>query len=173
YFISVAYYLNLFGAFAVSLTPLDDPLYARQVTSGVLLLVLAVGWTSGFGALERMEQVTVSIKLAIILGLLVGLLAYVSGQARAGALVLNPPHATGWGALTLGFGLIVTVQGFETSRYLGERYDAAMRIRSMRLAQLVATVIYMIYICLLAYAFPTGRMELNETAIIQLMEVVA
>ncbi|QEW21697.1 hypothetical protein LA6_003909 [Marinibacterium anthonyi] len=173
YFISVAYYLNLFGAFAVSLTDLSDPVHARQVTSGVLLVILLVGWTSGFGALERMEQVTVSIKLAIILGLLVGLVIYFTGQAQAGALVLNPAHQTGWSALTLGFGLIVTVQGFETSRYLGDEYDGAMRIRSMRLAQIVATAIYMIYIGLLAYAFPTGRMELNETAIIDLMAVVA
>lgn len=173
YFISVSYYLNLFGAFAVSLTDLSDPVHAREVTSGVLLVILLVGWTSGFGALERMEQITVSIKLAIIFGLLVGLVIYFSGQVRDGALVLNAAQQTGWGAVTLGFGLIVTVQGFETSRYLGEEYDAAMRIRSMRLAQIIATLIYMIYIGLLAYAFPVGRMELNETAIIDLMEVVA
>jgi hypothetical protein len=30
--------------------------------------------------------------------------------------------------VTLAFGLIVTVQGFETSRYLGSTYDAATRI---------------------------------------------
>ncbi|MEK9751843.1 MAG: hypothetical protein VW338_01335 [Rhodospirillaceae bacterium] len=37
-----------------------------------------------------------------------------------------------WRAMTLGFGLIVTVQGFETSRYLGDEYDATTRNRSMR-----------------------------------------
>ena len=173
YVISVSYYLNLFGAFAVSLTSLNSPVHAKQVTSAVLLLVLVVGWSRGFGALERMEQVSVSIKLAIILGLLVGLTQYVGGRAVAGDLVLNPPRATGWHAVALAFGLIVTVQGFETTRYLGDSYDARTRIRAMRLAQGLATLIYMIYIGLLAYSFRVDRMALTETAIIQLMDQVA
>lgn len=173
YVISVSYYLNLFGAFAVSLTPLNSPLHAREVTSAVLLLILVVGWARGFGALERMEQVSVSIKLAIILGLLVGLTQYVAGRAVAGELVLNPAKMTGWQAVALTFGLIVTVQGFETTRYLGETYDAPTRVRAMRLAQGLATLIYMVYIGLLAYSFRVDRMVLSETAIIQLMEQVA
>ncbi|WP_323780734.1 hypothetical protein [Thalassovita sp.] len=173
YIISVAYYLNLFGAFAVSLTTYNSPTAAKEMTSAVFLLVLVVGWTRGFGALERMEQISVSVKLAIILGLLVGLAQYFARQAGAGTLVLNPPRLTGWPAVTLAFGLIVTVQGFETTRYLGAVYDARTRIRAMRLAQLLATLIYMVYIGLLAYAFPASHMALNETAIIQLMELVA
>jgi hypothetical protein len=43
------------------------------VTSGVFTLVLVVGWTKGFKALERMEQITVGVKLSIIAGLLFGL----------------------------------------------------------------------------------------------------
>lgn len=173
YVISVAYYLNLFGAFAVSLTSYENPTAAKEMTSAVLLFLLVVGWTRGFGTLERMEQVSVSLKLAIILGLLVGLTQYFTLQAGAGNLVLNPPRLTGWSAVTLGFGLIVTVQGFETTRYLGEAYDARTRIRAMRVAQILAALIYMVYIGLLAYAFPTERMTLNETAIIELMELVA
>ena len=173
YVISVAYYLNLFGAFAVSLTPLNGSDHAREVTTAVFLLVLAVGWTRGFGALERMEQITVSLKLAIILGLLVGLAQFFAHQAAGGELVLNPPRLGGWAAVTLGFGLIVTVQGFETARYLGETYDAPTRIRAMRLAQGLATAIYMIYIALLAYTFRADHVPLTETAIIGLMEQVA
>jgi len=75
--------------------------------------------------------------------------------------------------VTLAFGLIVTVQGFETSRYLGANYRADVRIRSMRLAQAISTVIYMIYIVLLAYAFKPGEIALTETAIIDMMAVVA
>lgn len=173
YVISVSYYLNLFGAFAVSLTPLNSPLHAREVTSAVLLLILVVGWTRGFGALERLEQLSVSLKLAIILGLLVGLTQYVGARAVAGDLVLNPAKASGWQAVALAFGLIVTVQGFETTRYLGESYDASTRVRAMRLAQGLATLIYMVYIGLIAYSFRVDRMALSETAIIQLMQQVA
>ncbi|WP_298492824.1 hypothetical protein [uncultured Maritimibacter sp.] len=84
-----------------------------------------------------------------------------------------PPVEHGWAALTLGFGLIVTVQRFETSRYLGKSYDAPTRIRSMRMAQILSTFIYLTYIVLVAYSFdPTGG-EITETAIVDMMAVVA
>ena len=173
YVISVAYYLNLFGAFAVRLTTLDDTYHARLVTSGALLLILVTGWSYGFRALERMEQISVGIKLAIIAGLLFGLAWYFAGRTAAGELVANPATVSGWPAVTLIFGLIVTVQGFETSRYLSADYDAPMRIRSMRLAQWLSSAIYMIYIALLAYVFERGTLELDETAIIGMMDLVA
>ncbi|WP_457941156.1 hypothetical protein [Mesorhizobium sp. 10J20-29] len=173
YFISVAYYLNLFGAFGVSLTPVNDDQHAKMLTSGVLLLILVVGWTRGFKALERMEQVSVGIKLAIIGGLLVGLGCIFFRQAGAGELVLDPPALTGWAGITLAFGLIVTVQGFETSRYLGASYSTGMRIRSMLWAQGISTLIYMIYIGFLSFALPPKALALDETAIITMMEIVA
>ena len=173
YVISVAYYLNLFGAFGVSLTPWDDSLHARWLTSAVFVLILVVGWLKGFSALERMEQVSVSVKLAIILGLLVGLAIFFGKEASADKLVLLAPKATGWAGIALGFGLIVTVQGFETSRYLGSTYDAQTRIRSMRIAQLLSSAIYMIYIALVAYVFQGNELHLEETAIIDMMRVVA
>lgn len=173
YVISVAYYLNLFGAFGVSLTPWDDSLHARLLTSAVFALILVVGWLRGFSALERMEQVSVSVKLAIILGLLVGLAIFFGKEASADKLVLLAPKATGWAGIALGFGLIVTVQGFETSRYLGSTYDAQTRIRSMRIAQLLSSAIYMMYIALVAYVFQGSELHLEETAIIEMTRVVA
>lgn len=173
YFISVAYYLNLFGAFGVRLTPFNDGVHARLLTSALFLIILAVGWLRGFKALERMEQVSVGLKLAIIAGLLAGLGLFFFGQARDGALIGSVPVLVGWNALTLGFGLIVTVQGFETSRYLGDAYDARVRGRSMMLAQLIATVIYVIYIGLLTFVIVPVDIGGDETAIIDMMVVVA
>jgi hypothetical protein len=173
YVVSVAYYLNLFGAFGVSLTPWKDTLHARLLTSAALVLILLVGWLKGFRALERMEQVSVSVKLAIIAGLLVGLMVYFAKEAEADKLVLLAPNLTGWPAIALAFGLIVTVQGFETSRYLSSTYDVETRIRSMRIAQLVSSCIYMIYIGLVAYVFQGNELHLEETAIIDMMRVVA
>ncbi|MFT7391061.1 MAG: hypothetical protein ACI9ZH_001289 [Paracoccaceae bacterium] len=173
YVISVAYYLNLFGAFAVNLTPLDSPVAGRAVTTGMFALIAAVGWTRGFKALERMEHVSVTVKLAIIAGLLVGLAGFFGGKVADGTLVFNPPEVTIWPAITLGFGLIVTVQGFETSRYLKASYDAATRIRSMKWAQWLSAAIYMTYIALIAYVFERGEIVLSETAIIDMMGAVA
>lgn len=173
YFISVAYYLNLFGSFGVSLTQVDDAFHARLVTSGVLVLILFVGCTRGFSALERLEQISVGLKLAIIAGLLVGLATYFAEQYSQDALVFDPPAERGSHAFMLLAGLIVTVQGFETSRYLGHAYDAETRIRSMRWAQLIASAVYLIYIGLLTYSVEPGGLVLDETAIIDLMQVVA
>ncbi len=173
YFISVAYYLNLFGAFAVSLTEYNDDFHAKLLTSAVFLIILVVGWLYGFKALERLEQISVSIKLAIIAGLLVGLVYYFFQQSASGALVTNPLKSTGWAGITLAFGLIVTVQGFETSRYLGDEYSAETRIKTMRHAQLLSTAIYVTYIGLLSYVFSSSGLSLKETEIIDMMSVVA
>lgn len=173
YVISVAYYLNLFGAFSVRLTSMADAYHAKLVTTGAFLLIATIGWTRGFGAMERMEQVSVGIKLAVIAGLLMGLAAYFLRRAESGTVLLNPPSISGWAGITLAFGLIVTVQGFETSRYLRATYSAATRIRSMKVAQYLATAIYMIYVLLLAYVFASGSLKVSETAIIDMMETVA
>ena len=173
YIISVAYYLNLFGAFAVSLTPFDSPTNGKAVTTAVFAVILVTGWTRGFHALERMEQVSVGIKLAIIAAMIAGLAWYFAARIGDGGLVFDPPTQTGWPALTLAFGLIVTVQGFETARYLGADYDARTRRRAMRIAQGLSTVIYMIYIGLIAYLFTPDEAQLSETAIIDMMRIVA
>ncbi|MCF6444289.1 hypothetical protein [Nereida sp. MMG025] len=173
FIISVAYYLNLFGAFGVSLTALDDPFHANLLTTSVFMLILFTGMTRGYAALERMEQVSVGLKLAIIAGLIFGLAVHFGKVSGQHALHFEAPQVTGWAAFTLMAGLIVTVQGFETSRYLGATYDAPMRVRSMKLAQWVSCVIYVVYIVLLTYAFDAGSLSLDETAIIALMQVVA
>lgn len=173
YVISVAYYLNLFGSFAVSLTGFNDRLHAQSVTTLVFCLILAVGWLRGFRMLEELEYFSVTAKLAIISGLMVALAAHFAGKTLDGGLVLNPSDRSGWAGLTLAFGLLITVQGFETSRYLGRHYDARERIRSMRLAQGVTTAIYMVYIGLVAYVFDRTGVRLTETAIIEMMRLVA
>lgn len=173
FIVSVAYYLNLFGAFGVSLTDLNDSFHANLLTTAVFMVILFTGLTRGFSALERMEQVSVGLKLAIIAGLVFGLAVHFGQVTGEHGLRFDPPQVTGWAGVTLMAGLIVTVQGFETSRYLGATYDAGMRIRSMRLAQWISTGIYCLYIFLLTYAFQSDPLSLDETAIIDLMQIVA
>ena len=173
YVISVAYYLNLFGAFAVSLTPYQGAANGRIVTTAVFAAILATGWMRGFHALERMEQVSVGLKLAVIAAMIAGLAFFFARRLGGAGLIVEPPHLTGWPALTLAFGLVVTVQGFETARYLGAEYDARTRRRAMRLAQAISSAIYLVYIGLVAFLFRTADTQLTETAIIDMMRAVA
>ncbi|MEE3045572.1 MAG: hypothetical protein VX620_09990 [Pseudomonadota bacterium] len=173
YIISVSYYLNLLGAFALSLTPFNSDLDAKLLTTGVFIIIVFVGWSRGFKSLEKMEYVSVSLKLAIIAGLLIGLMAHFGHRALDDALIFNPPKLGGWSALTLAFGLLITVQGFETSRYLGSEYDTQTRIKSMRLAQWLSAAIYLVYILLISYVFRPDQMSSSETGIINMMQIVA
>lgn len=173
YVISVTYYLNLLGAFGMRLTSFDTPTNARLLTTAVFLIILLIGWTRGFLALEKLEQISVGVKLAIIMGLLVGMGFYFAERTSQGALLLNPPTLTGWPAITLAFGLLITVQGFETSRYLGDTYSAPVRVLSMKQAQWMSTLIYVVYILLLAYVFAPGALKFSETEIIDMMQIVA
>jgi hypothetical protein len=86
---------------------------------------------------------------------------------------LNPATQSGPEGLRLVFGLIVTVQGFEISRYLGAEYDGPTRIRSMRIAQGLSAAIYLGYVLLLSVLFEAGAAASSETAIIALMGLVA
>lgn len=174
YVISVAYYLNLFGAFAVSLT--DDGgsrFEARLVTTAVFFFIAVTGLIRGFDALEGLEKTSVSLKLAIIAGMMVGLVHFLADKVIADEVVINPPQAGGWTAVALVFGLLVTVQGFETSRYLGLEYTAETRIKSMKYAQFIASIIYVAYIGFLAFSFPANTIPLSETAIIYIFRVIA
>jgi len=173
YVISVAYYLNLFGAFAARIFGAPSDLLGRAITTGVYLVILAAGLTKGFSLLERMEQVTVSIKLVVIAALIAALAVHAGVEWNGHHLETSGMKLGFIGSVQLMFGLIVTVQGFETSRYLGSHYSPDERQRSMRLSQWIATGIYLAYVALLAVSFESGSFTLEETAIIDMMRGVS
>ena len=172
YVVSVCYYLNLLGAFAMSLTTVEDAFYSKLITSAVLIFIAMLGWRRGLHGLEKAETVTVGIKLAVIAGLLAGMTYYTGVQAQQGALQLHDGHFN-WDTIRLAFGLLITVQGFETSRYLSEAYDPATRIRTMRYAQWIASTIYILYIGLAGLSFPSEDVGLRETAVIGMTEQIS
>ena len=172
YVISVCYYLNLLGAFALSMVLPDSPMAGKLLTSLVLVFIAMIGWTRGLRGLERAESITVAIKLAVIAGLLGGMAHFTWQLAGQGALQSGGGHFN-WDSLRLSFGLIITVQGFETSRYLHEAYSADTRIRTMCRAQLLSSAIYLIYVGFAGLDFAASSLPLKETAIIGMMQPIA
>ncbi len=172
YVITVTYYLNLFGAFSMSLTAYDDAVHGRMVTSVALILIGVLGWTRGFRGLEWAEELAVATKLSVIAGLLAGLACYV-GALYPDRLAHALPGHLDQASIRVALGLLITVQGFETSRYLGGSYSAAERIRTMRLAQWISTFIYVTYIALCTYAFPVESIGTRETAVVEMTRVVS
>jgi hypothetical protein len=174
YFISVTYYLNLLGAYLLKGFGVVDPTLARSTTSAVVIALGAVGLWHGFRGLERIEVAAVSLKLAVIGGLLLVLaLALLPASEGTGPL----PHAmreTPWQALRILLGCVILVQGFETSRFLGGEYEATLRIRSMRWAQWLSSAIYVAFIALLLPHAPGGRPGVGEeTQIVDIVSAIA
>lgn len=171
YFVSVSYYLNLFASFALRADAVIDPHAARWLATGVIAALGLLGTVRGLHALEHVEVAAVGIKLALIGGLLAaltwaGILAIGSGAFS----LPSVHHQTGYHEICVLLGLVILVQGFETSRYLGEAYDGPLRIRTMRYAQLMSAAIYVVFI-LLATPYFTGRLprEGGETEIIEML----
>ncbi len=125
-------------------------------------------------ALERLEEGTVGLKLGIIVGLLVGLIAFSAERLNRGdGLYFATTDHLGWNSIAVAMGLLVTVQGFETSRYLGEEYDAETRIRTMRYSQWISSAIYLVYIALTTFCFSDSQVGDHETAIVGMTQLVA
>ena len=175
YFISVAYYLNLFAAFGLRALSIEDR-WAIAIAASVVITILGIiGLLRGLRWLENVELPAVGVKLALIGGLIGGLawavtVAFMAGQSTIPSL----DHARGMHELGVLLGLVILVQGFETSRYLGHAYSAKMRCTTMRRAQMLATLIYVIFIGLMTPYFRSDLVSghISETAIIDILRPV-
>lgn len=170
YFISVAYYLNLFAAFALRIAGIEAESAIRFFATAVIAIIGIVGYRGGLGALERLEVGTVGIKLSVIGGLLASL-AVAFGLAVAHHSVITAAGSKSpLQSLQIILGLVILVQGFETSRYLGEEYDAETRQRTMRRAQWLASAIYVLFVFMLTHLFHDGLSKTGgETEIIDML----
>lgn len=174
YFVSVAYYLVLLGNFLLKGIGAEDAMAAKLIATGILGTLGLLGMSRGLGMLEGVEEYTVGINLAVITALLAGLLFYnasalISGEWRLAA---DTPEI-GWHSFRVVLGLLIVVQGFETSRFIGDEFDARMRIRTMRYAQLIAAGVYLAFFSLVTVLFDKLGNDEGVAAIVSLVANVA
>jgi len=172
YIVSVAFYVRLLSAFVLHGIS-ESSFHERILTSGTLLVIGVVGVRWGLSALERLETTAVATKLAIIAALLVGLVLHDGGQLAAGTLRL--PRSGGAGlvhTLRVLAGLVLIVQGFETSRFLSAEHGAELRSRTLARAQLVTGAIYVAFVLLVTPVLFALGGAADETAIILVSGVV-
>lgn len=168
YAISVAFYTSLFTAFLSDRLSISDPMFMRWATTVLLLTIMAIAFKRGARGLESIELVAVTIKLAIIIGVLIALSSYdvinnMSWFKHDAIKLLST-----WDSVAMLAGMLMVTQGFETTRFMGRHYSKAVRINAARYSQWIATVIYIVFIgltCPLFLEFPI--VELNETTISQ------
>jgi hypothetical protein len=188
YLVSVTYYLQLLGVFVLSRLPgsalglLPNAIsqsLPKILTTIVLAFISLLGWRKGLGALERVERYAVALNFGMIAGLLTGLVIYNGHLAATGAWAL-PARSSATAPLHTVrslMGLLIIVQGFETSRFLGAEHPAAQRIKTMRWAQLLSAGIYLSFTTLALVLFRGGASPVtggvDVTAIVTLVGPVA
>ena len=173
YFISVTYYLQLLAAFLLNAFDIDSQIGADIITTTFLVTIAGIGMWRGLSELAAVEKYAIALNLGMIGALLVGLAVYNGKMLIAGTWALpDISSVIDFHDLRVLLGLLIVVQGFETSRYLGGEYPAAQRITTMRSAQLLSTAIYLAFIALATVLFRDG-LGADVTAIIKMTAPVA
>ncbi|MBL4873547.1 MAG: hypothetical protein JKY41_09180 [Rhodobacteraceae bacterium] len=173
YVISVAFYIRLLASFALSMTPFANDTMEAALATAILATIGVIGWAKGLKGLEMVETISVSIKLSIIVALLVALFVYNFDHGVWSADLPKSDDDMLTRLRMLG-GMLLVVQGFETSRYLGGSYSADMRARTMLWAQASSAVIYVLFVALVVPVLiylPSGTAD--DTAIIEVSGYVA
>ncbi|WP_339674265.1 hypothetical protein [Dasania marina] len=166
YAISVAFYLSLFIAFVFDRIGIVDPTLAKWATTALLMGIMGVAWWRGARGLEWIELFAVSIKLAIIIGVLVALLTYDVMTGTEWFAHDSIGDFTTTQMLAMLAGMLMVTQGFETARFMGAHYSVVQRINAVKYSQWIATALYIIFIGLTCPIFLTYPIvELNETTI--------
>lgn len=177
YCISVSYYLQLLAGFGLKYFSLDAAWYGKVLVTLILAGIGAVGTVRGLKGIERVERVVVGVNLAMIAALVAGLFHFNAAAAMDGTWQLHPiafPEDS-WHIVRLVMGMLIVVQGFETSRFLGSDHPAGERIRTMRTAQLVSAAIYVVFVGLMALVIDRNGLDNSAgvTAIVNYSMVVA
>lgn len=173
YFISVTYYLQLLAAFLLNAVGIESQIIAHMITTSLLVTIGGIGIWRGLGELETVEKYAVALNLGMIGALLVALAIYNTNLLLGGTWALPDISSDiDFHDFRVLLGLLIVVQGFETSRYLGDEHPAEQRIRTMRAAQLISAVIYILFIGLTTVLFHEG-LGANVTAIVDMTKPVA
>lgn len=173
YFISVAYYLQLLAAFVLHQTGIESYYAANIITSLLLVVICGIGGLKGLASLEKLERYAVALNLGMIASLLVALVVHNLRLWLGGEWALPDLHPrVDSRDLRTVLGLLIVVQGFETSRYLGGQHPAGLRITTMRRAQLLSGGIYLLFVALATVLFEAD-MGSDVTAILNLTAPLA
>ena len=144
YVISVALYLRIMAQYLVGyFDPGGSLVVEKLIACAAVAVIVTVGVIRGFEGLDRLDRITLGV-VVVLTTVLGGTLLLHDGREYLGVGLAMPPvpdiapvHAL----LVLG-GIVITVQGFETVRYLGAQYNAGTRIWASRMSQLIAASIY-------------------------------
>ena len=151
YVTAVAFYLSLLSSFLLTYLGFENALtMERSLTTIIIVFIAATGYLRGLGGLEKLEGYAMSVQLSIVAALMVGIMVYDYHFLQSEQTLVLDVEERDW--LTKAFmlaGILLVVQGFETSRFLGEKYSARIRVTTMRRAQLISGALYILSVIVL------------------------
>ena len=154
--VNIAYYVQLL--MTLVLLPLDVYTDGRVTFTSVVLLVVVIvaGYRGHLPLLNRLGDRTTAFNLAALGAVLAAFAAYNVLEALDGRWDFpSYDPAVGTDDLRKLLGLFAMVQGFEASRYIGERFSGEVRISTMRWAQVIATSVFVALIAVVL--LPAGQ----------------
>lgn len=173
YVISVAFYLKLLSIFVLQGFGIKHPVAENIVTTMVLAFIGVLGWMRGLQVLEILEKYAVDSKLIIIVTMIIGNAFYnIDSLAEGTWFLAEHDNESPFRSFQKLLGMLIIIQGFETSRYLVREYSADVRIQSMRYAQLISGSVYVLFVGSAMILFNDIH-HVSETAVIELCRQVA
>jgi hypothetical protein len=164
--INIAYYtLVLVTLF---LWPLD--LYSERNLAivGTVLLggLIIVGFAGGMDRLNSLANKTTAFNLSAVIAIVVAFGVY-NIQEALGGRELFPPVDTVVDAEAFRqiIGLFAIVQGFEAARYIGGRFAGELRITTMRIAQIVSSVVFVALVAFVIILFVQVQTDFSAQSI--------
>ena len=149
YMVAVAFYLSLLSTFLLNYLGIDSLVMERWLTTIIIFFIAFVGYKRGLGGLEKLEAVSMTVQLSIVVALLLGLAVFaVLFMASDETLNFVYPDRDISTQVRILAGALLVVQGFETSRFLGEKYSPEVRVATMRNAQIISGILYIVSVAL-------------------------
>lgn len=173
YVISVALYLRILAQFVVGYFDSSSIAAQHHVALGCVVLITVVGVVRGLHGLDVMERVALAAVLVLVAVMVVVFAGLDLGRLSGDGITLPPAPEGGLlnAFLVLG-GVVISVQGFETVRYL-PHIPRDVRIAASRLSQQVSTVVYLLLVGLATPLMASAVAAGEDDTLLQLVQLVA
>lgn len=170
YVVSVCLYVHILSAFVLADFGLDTTFNKSLLTTLVIGVITIIGLLGGLAPLEKLERWALYVTLLILTLLLVMFAVYDIKQFLALGQFSMPgtPDRSAWEIATIVAGTLIVVQGFETTRYLGEHFDTGTRIRASRWSQYFSLGVYVLFVTLAQPIVPALNGDYGDNSLITL-----
>lgn len=143
---SITFYIMLMSSIVIHAFGVEDDFQQKIVSSLVVLSLALVGKLDGIHLMEHIEYYTVKIKFGLIAGFIcsLGFFSIFAGDGGGDRHVINLEQILQTNYVYI-LGAFLAVQGFECCRYMGKVHSRIIRIKAMRIAQLLSAIVFLLF----------------------------